>query len=172
MPDINLTSVDRPNDRLWMWIMISVGVVIGLITMSFLSDGHVLPYLLLVGGALILLTIAWPRSFPVGLARLAAFVITVLLIFSLWVSGLPLAIAEFLTPAAQHMQDKGGNLGVSANMVWLTVVVIVMFVLVGYSVVCYFTRSITLILLSAFILALAVMPILGVISQEAVRNPH
>ena len=160
----------QPNGSELPWLLTGFGFLISLLAIGFwFGEAGVKAFTIGLLFVAFIVTVLVPRSFPVGIARVAAFIMLVGLVMLVSCSGLPLLVAEALSPVAQRLQDDGGNIGVSINAGWLVVVFCICAAAIIWSVASYFSRSVPKILLAAFVLALASFPIVGVFAQKMAR---
>lgn len=157
---------ERPKDNEPLGVGLAILFLFGLIWVDYLFGGAITVPYLAVGAVLgIIIAIFVPRDLWVSVARLIAFVMTGLLLWFLFTSGLPLAGAEAASPIAQHMQDDNGNLGNTFNLVWVGVMAIAATI----AFFCWWTKKPWLIIMSGVLYPLACFPFIGMLLQEAAR---
>lgn len=160
----------EPKDHELAWICVGFVFLTVFLALSFWFGGGAAGcWVALAAVIMLIVTMLTPRELPVGLSRLGAVLILAVLVVLETISGLPLLIANALTPLAQAMQDNGGNLGASANLVWLVLMALLFVVAAVWAVISYASSSPKRIMLSAAVLAVACVPIAGLIAQEMTR---
>jgi len=165
-------GVEQPPSRDSMWFAIGAGVVFGLLTASFwFGKGGFLLAVVLIAIAAVIVMVFTPHDLDLGVARLISLVATAVIILLLLLSGLPLVVAEVLSPIAQSLQGSG-NIGVSAELLWLIVVAILVIGAIAWWVVSFFfTADPRKVIVAGLILGLASFPVVGMLAQGAMRNP-
>lgn len=157
----NMRRIDDPfSPTEGFWTISAFLLVCALAILNLvMGAGEVTGFFALVCIAAFVVALFTPRDIAVGTARAVAFFTGIGVTVIALITGMPRVIVTALDPAVQAIRF-GGNVDIAVTLAW-AMIFGASAVLIIMAVVFWLWGSVTEILLSGFIIAMAVLPFIG-----------